>query len=105
MSQIHSVQDLDQTMPGKHFSELERSFLLLQPRIGPQVVQRLEQAGFHSIRQLLATGATLAVLRVSDDRDFATWANRRKALQRALDIWLARAQGALSTSVSADFQN
>lgn len=104
MSPTHQGQASDQSQPDARFSELERQFLLLQPRMGPQVVQRLEQAGFHSIQQLLEARATLVVLRVSDDRDFSTWANRRKALQRALLIWSAREQATLARDAAEEFE-
>ncbi len=68
----------------RRFSEPERRFLIAEPRIGAQVVDRLEQVGIHSIGHLRQMGAAAAVLAVCDRLGTIAWANRRQALEQAL---------------------
>ncbi|MDT7837013.1 hypothetical protein [Aquabacterium sp. OR-4] len=62
----------------------ERGFLLTEPRIGLGVVERLEQAGVHSLAQLAALGPAVVVRRICEGQGSLAWANRRRALERAL---------------------
>lgn len=50
---------------------------------------RLEEAGFHSLEQLLAIGIPEAVLTVCGRMGTVAWANRRHALEQALQQTLA----------------
>lgn len=66
------------------FAEVERCFLLAEPRIGQGVIERLEQVGVHSLAQLAALGPSAVVRRICEGQGTLAWANRRKALERAL---------------------
>lgn len=75
------------------FNAEERARLLAMPRIGPTVVERLEQAGFDSLDRLRAAGADAAVAAVCDRLGSVAWANRRRALQAALSALLQAPAG------------
>lgn len=66
------------------FSDHERRFLLSEPRIGPQVVERLEQAGYCSLERLREVGVQQVVLAICSTVGSVSWANRRRPLERAL---------------------
>lgn len=66
------------------FPPKERGFLLTEPRIGQGVIERLEQAGVHSLAQLAALGPSAVVRRICEGQGSRAWANRHKALERAL---------------------
>lgn len=74
----------DEVNRGARFAEHERRLLLAEPGIGPQVVERLEREGFHSIEQLQRGGVVMAVLAVCSTIGSIGWANRRRPLERAL---------------------
>jgi hypothetical protein len=65
------------------FTTRETSILLSTPGIGPKVIQRLQEVGLDSLRNLRETGVDSAVLRVCDVVGDIGWANRRKPLRRA----------------------
>lgn len=67
------------------FSEDERVFLLATPRVGPGVVARLEEAGIDSLSALRHAGVEAVVKGVCDRLGTSGWANRQKALLRALE--------------------
>jgi len=71
-------------MMGPQFAEHERRHLLAEPGIGPLVVTRLEQAGFHSLATLREAGADHVVRTICASVGSRAWANRRDALERAL---------------------
>jgi hypothetical protein len=74
------------------FAEHERRLLLAEPGIGPQVVQRLEGAGIHSLAQLREAGVPRAVMAVCSSVGSIGWANRRRPLERVLErVAMARA--------------
>lgn len=66
------------------FQPTERSKLLDTPRIGPAVVQRLEQGGLDSFAKLRQVGVDQAIRIVCEQFGNSAWANRRRALCRAL---------------------
>ncbi|MDE2145064.1 MAG: hypothetical protein KGJ24_00090 [Burkholderiales bacterium] len=68
------------------FTPDERTKLLAQPRIGPLVLQRLEQAGLDSVSKLQALGVDAAVLMICDQLGSIAWANRRRPLRRAIAV-------------------
>ena len=70
---------------GAHFSADERTRLLALPRIGPQVVDRLEAAGFHSLDAMRRAGLDAVIGAVCQQQGQAAWRNRRRALAPALD--------------------
>lgn len=67
------------------FPAHERRLLTAAPRIGPAVVQRLEQVGLNSLAELRALGVDAAVERICCSLGSSAWQNRRRALQRALE--------------------
>ncbi len=64
------------------FSESERRVLLAAQRLGPRVIQRLEQIGVDSLAKLKAMGADAAVHRICEQLGSTAWANRRRALRQ-----------------------
>ena len=66
------------------FPHDERRHLLAMPGIGPVVMTRLEQAGFHSLAAIRAAGAERVVEAVMQQVGSLAWNNRRAALERAL---------------------
>ena len=70
------------------FPEHERRLLLAEPGIGPQVLERLERAGVHSLAQLQHMGVLPAVLLICAAVGSIGWANRRRPLERALARFL-----------------
>jgi hypothetical protein len=66
------------------FPERERRLMLAEPGIGPLVLDRLEREGIHSLAQLRETGVAQAVLAVCTSVGSIAFANRRRALERAL---------------------
>jgi hypothetical protein len=66
------------------FSTEERGVLLMTTGIGAEVVQRLEEAGFHSLDQLRTLGVDRVIEAMCSHVGTNAWANRRRALQRAL---------------------
>ena len=66
------------------FPAAERQWLLNLPRIGPTVVERLEQAGYRSIAHLRADGPDAVIATVCRQVGSSAWGNRRRALARAL---------------------
>ncbi|MBP6901231.1 MAG: helix-hairpin-helix domain-containing protein [Burkholderiaceae bacterium] len=67
------------------FPAHERARLLAMPRIGPTVIQRLEQAGIASLARLQQIGVEAAVHAVCAQLGSVAWANRERALRSALD--------------------
>ena len=66
------------------FQLTERARLLAAPRIGPAVVQRLEQVGLDSFAKLRQVGVEEAIRIVCAHVGHSAWGNRRRALQSAL---------------------
>ena len=66
------------------FHDQERRLLLAQPRIGPKVVDRLEQAGIHSFDALRRLGVEQAIRLIRSAVGSTAWVNRRSALERVL---------------------
>ena len=62
----------------------ERTKLLRAPRIGPAVVERLEQVGLDSFAKLRLLGVEKAIRIVCEHVGHSAWANRRTALMRVL---------------------
>lgn len=74
------------------FPAAERQWLLNLPRIGPTVVDRLEQAGYGSLDHLRAAGPDAVVEAVCRQVGSRAWGNRRRALTQALSA-LGAGQG------------
>ena len=79
------------TAPSEHqdrqplrFAPHERRILLAAPRLGPQFVERLEQAGFNSLEHLCRVGAQQAVAQACLALRCTSPMNRARALDRAL---------------------
>ena len=66
------------------FSLTERQVLLATRGIGQGVIDRIELAGVHSLRQLRDLGVDTVVDRICDGVGNFAWRNRRRALLRAL---------------------
>lgn len=66
------------------FAPDERAILLATPGIGPGVIQRLEEAGIHSFAQIHELGVQGAVRHVCRHLGTMAWANRQRALRKAL---------------------
>lgn len=71
------------------FNSEERRILLNTPKIGPQVVKRLEEVGFASFDNISAVGVHAVVESVCQLVGQQGWANRRRALAAALQVSLA----------------
>ena len=69
---------------GERFSPNERRQLLMEPGIGPTTVERLERAGYRSIESLRRAGANHIVAVIAQAADAPGWANRRRAIERAI---------------------
>ncbi|MDT7838581.1 hypothetical protein [Aquabacterium sp. OR-4] len=69
---------------GHRFSSEERRILLTTPGIGQGVIDRIEQAGVQSVRQLHELGIDAVVDRICDGVGNLAWRNRKRALARAL---------------------
>jgi hypothetical protein len=66
------------------FSAAERHLLLATRGIGGGVIDRIECAGVHSLRQLRDLGVDVVVERICDGVGNLAWRNRKRALLRAL---------------------
>jgi hypothetical protein len=66
------------------FAQHERYLLLTERGISHGVVQRLEDAGIHSFEQLRHQGVEATVRRICAGLGSSAWANRQRALERAL---------------------
>lgn len=66
------------------FNDQERYLLLTERGISHGVVQRLEDAGVHSMAQLRHQGVEAIVRRICDGLGSSAWTNRQRALERAL---------------------
>ena len=84
------------------FPAAERAALLKVPRLGPVVLQRLEQAGLDSLAKLRAVGVDTAVRMVCDRVGNVAWANRRHALQSAVSACLGAPCSGPANSVAND---
>ena len=76
------------------FSTEERDALLALKGVGPTVVQRLQQMGIASLRQLAASDASEIVASAAGLTGSSCWKNSpqaRAAIQAAID--LARSRG------------
>ena len=67
------------------FNEAERRHLLASPRLGPRVVQRLEQFGIASIETLRTVGVDSVVEALCQQGQDRAWMNRRRALRRTIE--------------------
>ena len=65
----------------------ERRLLLATNGIGPGVLQRLEQAGYDSLRSIQDHGVDRVVSTIASQTSGKAWHNRRGALARALKAW------------------
>ena len=77
------------------FSACERQALLLEPGIDARVIDRLEQAGYGSVRQLHEVGVPRVVDQVCGALATRAWRNRQRPLHRAVARILAREGEAL----------
>lgn len=68
------------------FDPQDRAYLLRLPQIGPTVIDRLSAAGFHSLDTMRQAGLDKVVGAVCRQVGTRAWANRRRALARALDV-------------------
>ncbi|MCB1997865.1 MAG: hypothetical protein H6933_12815 [Burkholderiaceae bacterium] len=68
------------------FDAVDRACLLRLPQIGPKVVDRLEAAGFDSLATMRRAGLDAVVKAVCSQVGNRAWANRRRALARALGV-------------------
>ena len=66
------------------FGDAERQLLLVQTGLGPTVIERIEAAGFVTLESLRLAGVDQVVGAVCARLGSTAWANRRRALQRAL---------------------
>jgi hypothetical protein len=66
------------------FDPQDERRLLTLPQIGPQVIRRLEAAGYRSLAEIRAAGLDRVVAAVCGQVGNRAWANRRRALERAL---------------------
>lgn len=79
------MADIRPVQPGPaRFSPQERRLLLAEPRIGQRVVDRLEQAGLHSLAQMRGLGVARVLQLVCSNTSALAWANRRRPLERAM---------------------
>lgn len=74
------------------FSPEERRLLMSERGIHAIVITRMEQAGYCSIRQVLAAGVPAVVEEVCRVVGTPAWANRRRSLERAMERARARQQ-------------
>jgi hypothetical protein len=72
------------------FSACERRALLLEPGIDARVIDRLEQAGYGSVRQLYEVGVSRVVDQVCRALATRAWRNRQRPLHRAVARILAQ---------------
>jgi hypothetical protein len=68
----------------QRFNDADRRRLLLLPQIGPQVVVRLEAAGYDSLAGMRCDGLDAVLAAVCEQVGTRVWTNRRRALARAL---------------------
>jgi len=71
---------------GAPFDAQDRARLLRLPQIGPTVIDRLAAAGFHSLDTMRQAGLDAVVGAVCRQMGTRAWANRRRALARALGV-------------------
>jgi hypothetical protein len=83
------------------FSQDERRILLATPGIGSRVIERLESIGVHSFAALQHGGLDSAVKTVCASMGSRAWANRARALGRALDVHLSTAQAGMAATAKA----
>jgi hypothetical protein len=70
------------------FSETERRHLLAQKGVGPTVIQRLEELGYHSFATLRAADAETIVRQAAELVGSTCWRNSPQA-RRAIEAALA----------------
>jgi predicted flap endonuclease-1-like 5' DNA nuclease len=75
---------LDTKAAEARFRPEERALLLATPGIGAGVIKRLEETGIHSFAQIHEMGVQGAVRHVCEHMGTTAWANRRRALSKAL---------------------
>lgn len=80
------------------FCAAERRLLLATRGIGEGVIDRIEGAGVHSLRQLRDLGVDGVVERICDGVGNLAWRNRKRALLRALTAVAATATRAHALS-------
>jgi hypothetical protein len=66
------------------FPPAERRLLLATPGISHGVIERIECAGVHSLRQLRDVGVEALVERICNGHGNLAWRNRKRPLLRAL---------------------
>jgi hypothetical protein len=66
------------------FDPTEARRLMTLPQIGPQVIRRLEDAGYRSLADIRRAGLDEVVAAVCGQVGNRAWANRRRALERAI---------------------
>jgi hypothetical protein len=71
--------------PRTRFNTRDRLFLTRQPGISNGVVARLEALGVTSVEALEAVGVDEVCAQLRAAHSWDVWANRRRALQAALD--------------------
>jgi hypothetical protein len=65
----------------------DRQLLLAVPRLGSEVIDRLQSVGIHSLADLRAVGVDRAVDLVCHAVGSKAWRNRRAALHRAVSVY------------------
>lgn len=70
--------------PQAIMNQREARLICRWPQLGPTVVQRLEEAGLHSIAEVLAIGADEAVDRVCRRQGSSAFRNRAASLKAFL---------------------
>lgn len=82
------------------FSSFERDILLTVPGVGPTVIARLEQLGFSSLRQLVASDAATILHDAAALVGSSCWKNSPQA-RAAIEAAIATAAQAASPAVAA----
>ncbi len=77
------------------FCASERARLLTTPGLGPLAIQRLEDAGYTTLSLIRQIGVDTVVRRICDEMGQIAWANRRRALRRALQDCAGASAGKL----------
>ena len=81
-----SMHTCDAATDARRFDPHDRDLLLRLPQIGPTVIDRLTAAGFDSLDMMRQAGLDAVVGAVCRQVGTRAWANRRRALARALGV-------------------
>jgi hypothetical protein len=80
----HVVAGGPHAAPRRGFDPQERRLLMRMPRIGEGMVERLEAAGYTSLKALHEAGTARVLDRVAAQVGQGAWLNRRRALDAAI---------------------